>query len=95
MRNNTDEVINLDHINEKEYNLIIIILKRNMQDGDPPRMDLNFIQHGTVRYRTVREGLAANTNLMARCQIPHVNMFNPVPYCTVAYGTVALNLSTR
>jgi hypothetical protein len=43
----------------------------------------------------VREGPAANTNLMARCQIPQVNMANPVLYCTVAYGMVALNLSTR
>ena len=43
----------------------------------------------------VREGHAANTNLMARCQIPHVSMVNPVVYCTVAYGAVALNLSTR
>jgi hypothetical protein len=56
------------------------------------------IRYGVVPfyYGTVREGPAASTNLMARCQILHVNMvYNPFLYCTVAYGTVALNLSTR
>ena len=32
---------------------------------------------------------------MARCEISRVNMVNPVPYCSVRYRTVALNLSTR
>ena len=38
-----------------------------------------------------REGLAASTNLMARCQVRNVNKGNPVPYGTVPYGMVALN----
>ena len=36
----------------------------------------------------LREGPAAITNLMARCQIPNVNKRNPVPYGTVPYGSV-------
>ncbi len=41
----------------------------------------------TVPYRTgtVREGPAASTNLMVRCEKPHVNQVTLVPYCTVLY----------
>jgi hypothetical protein len=35
-----------------------------------------------------REGPAANTNLIARCEKPHVNQVTLVPYRTVPYRTV-------
>ena len=45
---------------------------------------------GSSAYLYKREGHAASTNLMARCQILNVNKGNPVPHGIVPHGSVEL-----